>query len=343
MPPAPTTPDTRPRLALLLGDMTGIGPEIVARVLADGRLNDAARLCVVGDARVLEMGIRDAGVTFKWQRVASPADIVWPAAGEPGVVPLIDLGNIDPAQFERGTMSPQSGKLTGETLAAAIELAKAGHFDAITFAPLNKQALAQGGWKFPDEHKMFAHLLRHNGYFSEMNVLDGQWMGRVTSHVSLREALDQITPASIEASITLVDATMRRAGIERPRIAVAALNPHGGEGGMFGREEIEMIKPTVEAVAAKGIDCKGPFPADTVYLKAFAGEYDGVVSMFHDQGQIATKLKGFGRGVTVTAGLQTVFTTPAHGTAFDIVGRGVATTGALEAAVRLAADIATRT
>ena len=335
--------DSRPRLAFLLGDMTGIGPEIAARVLSDGRLNDAVRVCVVGDVRVLEMGMRDAGVTVAWERVASPADIDWADVATRGVVPMIDLGNIDPASIERGKVSPLSGKLTGESLAAAIELAKAGHFDAITFAPLNKQGLSQGGWKFPDEHKMFASLLRHNGYFSEMNVLDGQWMGRVTSHVSLREALDQITPASIEASIKLVDATMRRAGIEKPRIAVAALNPHGGEGGLFGQEEIEMIRPTVEAVAAQGIDCKGPFPADTVYLKAFAGEYDGVVSMFHDQGQIATKLKGFGRGVTVTAGLQTVFTTPSHGTAFDIVGKGVATTGALEAAVRLAADIARRT
>ena len=334
--------DARPRLALLLGDMTGIGPEIVARVLADRRLEDAARICLVGDARVLELGIKDAGVTLEWRRVASPAEIVWRKPGEPGPLPLIDLANIDPAAFQRGRMSPQSGKLTGETLAAAIELAKAGHFDAITFAPLNKQALSKGGWRFPDEHKMFAHLLRHNGYFSEMNVLDGQWMGRVTSHVSLREALDQITPASIEAAIHLLDTTMRRAGIDKPRIAVAALNPHGGEGGLFGLEEIEMIGPTVAAVAAKGIDCKGPYPADTLYIKAFNGEFDGVVSMFHDQGQIATKLKGFGRGVTVTAGLETVFTTPSHGTAFDIVGKGVATTGGLESAVRLAAELARR-
>lgn len=334
--------DSRPRLAMLLGDMTGIGPEIVARVLADGRLEDAVRICIVGDARVLELGIKDAGVKLDYVRVKSPADIAWRAAGERGPVPLIDLGNIDPAAFKRGEMSAQSGKLTGDTLAAAIELAKAGHFDAITFAPLNKQALSKGGWKFPDEHKMFAHLLRHNGYFSEMNVLDGQWMGRVTSHVSLREALDQINPQSIEEAIHLLNNTMKRAGIEKPRIAVAALNPHGGEGGLFGMEEIEMIKPTVDAVAAKGVDCKGPYPADTLYIKAFNGEFDGVVSMFHDQGQIATKLKGFGRGVTITAGLETVFTTPSHGTAFDIVGKGVATTGALETAVRLAAEIARR-
>ena len=212
--------------------------------------------------------------------------------------------------------------------------------DAITFAPLNKRAMFDGGWRFPDEHKMFANLLGHKGYFSEMNVLENQWMSRVTSHVSLRQALDQITGPAIQNAIRLTDSMMRKAGIEKPRIAVAALNPHGGEGGLFGREEIEVIRPAVEAMAAGGIGCEGPFPADTVYLKAFAGAYDGVVAMYHDQGQIATKLKGFNRGVTVTAGLDTVFTTPAHGTAFDIVGRGIADTGALESAIRLASRLA---
>jgi 4-hydroxythreonine-4-phosphate dehydrogenase len=187
---------------------------------------------------------------------------------------------------------------------------------------------------------MFAHLLGHRGYFSEMNVLENQWMARVTSHVSLRQALDQITGPAICDAIRLTDATMRKAGIERPRIAVAALNPHGGEGGLFGREEIEIIRPAVDEMAAEGIGCEGPFPADTVYLKAFAGAYDGVVAMYHDQGQIATKLKGFNRGVTVTAGLDTIFTTPAHGTAFEIAGKGIADTGAFESAIRLAARLA---
>jgi 4-hydroxythreonine-4-phosphate dehydrogenase len=187
---------------------------------------------------------------------------------------------------------------------------------------------------------MFANLLGHVGYFSEMNVLDGQWMSRVTSHVSLRTALDQITHNSIIEAIELVNTTMKRAGIARPRIAVAALNPHAGENGLFGREEIDMIRPAVMAAAETGIDCQGPFPSDTVYIKAFAGQFDSVVAMYHDQGQIATKLHGFNRGVTVTAGLETVFTTSAHGTAFDIVGKGVATTGALESAIRLAAQLA---
>jgi 4-hydroxythreonine-4-phosphate dehydrogenase len=328
-----------PRVALLLGDCTGIGPELCARVLHDGRLKDSARMVVVGDVRVLEQGVRDAKVALPVRRITSIAAVDW---SQPEI-PVLDLENIDPQTLPRGEVSAESGRLTGETLAYAIDLAARGDVDAVTFAPLNKAALHAGGWHYPDEHKMFAHLLKHQGYFSEMNVLGNQWMARVTSHVSLREALDLISAQSIEDAIVLTDRTMRRAGIAAPRIAVAALNPHGGEGGLFGREEIDMIAPTVKKVAASGIDCRGPFPADTLYIRALQkGEFDGVVSMYHDQGQIATKLHGFNRGVTVTGGFTTVFTTPAHGTAFDIVGKGVATTGAMESALQLAARLAAR-
>ncbi|MCS0501990.1 PdxA family dehydrogenase [Ancylobacter mangrovi] len=330
--------DTLPVLALVPGDCTGIGPEQTARLLHEGEMDKVARLVVVGDARVLDMGARQAGVPLTYRRYDSPAAVDWSRAE----VPLVDLGNIDPSAFELGVASPDSGRLTGDTLARAIDFAKAGEVDGVSFAPLNKQAMFKGGWRFPDEHKMFAHLLAHEGPFSEMNVLENQWMTRVTSHVSLRTALDQVTFESICRALKLADDTMRKAGIERPRIAVAALNPHAGEGGLFGTEEIEIIRPAVEAMAAQGIDCSGPFPADTVYLKAFSGAYDGVMAMYHDQGQIATKLKGFNKGVTITAGLEVVFTTPAHGTAFDIVGKGVADIGAFKSAIRLAARVATR-
>jgi 4-hydroxythreonine-4-phosphate dehydrogenase len=321
----------------MLGDCTGIGPEQCARVLADRRLADAARLLIVGDARVLEQGARDAGVRLAWRCHAAPEDVDW-ARTE---IPVIDLGNLDPGALPRGQVSAESGRVTGETLAYMIGLALEARLDGIAFAPLSKAALHAGGWRFNDEHQMFAHLTRHQGFFGEMNVLDNVWMSRVTSHVSLRTALDQITPERIDQAITLADRTMRSAGFAAPRIAVAALNPHGGEGGLFGREEIEIIAPAVAHAARRGVLCSGPFPADTVFLKAFAGDYDGVLTMYHDQGQIATKLKGFNRGVTITGGLETVFATPAHGTAFDIVGKGRASTGALEQAVRLCARLAT--
>jgi 4-hydroxythreonine-4-phosphate dehydrogenase len=328
---------SRPRLGLLLGDCTGIGPELIAKVLSDGSVRDVARIVVIGDVRVLEGGMRDAKVSLRYTVVPNAAAIDWNSAA----VPIIDLGNIDPAQFKQGAVSSESGKLTGDTLAYAIEMSKRGEIDAITFAPLNKRAMYDGGWKFPDEHKMFAHLLAHQGYFSEMNVLDGQWMSRVTGHQSLRQAVAEVTPERIRDAIELANRMMRRVGIAKPRIAVCALNPHAGENGLFGTDEIDYIRPTVEKTAASGIDCRGPFPADTIYIKAFAGDFDGVVAMYHDQGQIATKLRGFQRGVTVTGGLETVFTTPSHGTAFDIVGKGVANTGATETAIRLAASLAT--
>ena len=333
-----TTPpfQSLPVLGLMPGDATGIGPEQCARILADRRTADIARLLIVGDARVLEQGMRDAGVAFAWHAYGTPEDVDW-ARDE---VPIIDLHNLDPVSVGRGAVSAESGRVSGATLAHMIELALAYRLDGIVFAPLNKAALHAGGWHFNDEHQMFAHLTRHEGFFGEMNVLDNLWMSRVTSHVSLRTALEQLTPARIDAALSLADATMRSAGFATPRIAVAALNPHAGEGGLFGREEIEIIAPAVVEAAKRGIACKGPYPADTVFLKAFGGEFDGVLTMYHDQGQIATKLKGFNRGVTVTGGLETVFTTPAHGTAFDIVGKGIATTGALEQAIRLCARLA---
>ena len=235
--------DSLPIIALVPGDCTGIGPEQTARVLSDDRLAGVARLVVVGDARVLEMGMAHAGVKLEVERVASPAK----ASFREGVVPLVDLGNTDPKLFPIGKSNAESGRLTGETLSRAIDFARADEVDAITFAPLNKRAMFDGGWKFPDEHKMFASLLGHKAYFSEMNVLDGQWMSRVTGHQSLREALDGINPESITDAIELADRMMKKSGIASPRIAVAALNPHAGEGGLFGRDEIEMIRPTVEA------------------------------------------------------------------------------------------------
>ncbi|QOG06111.1 4-hydroxythreonine-4-phosphate dehydrogenase PdxA [Aureimonas sp. OT7] len=328
----------RPIIALTAGDCTGIGPELVATIVAERRVAEDARLLLIGDARVFEEGQRRAGKPFRMQPCLHPAQADW--SGE--AIPTIDLANTDPSHFPVGVADANSGKATGDTLKAAIDLAIAGSVDAVSFAPLNKRALYDGGWRFPDEHRMFAHLLGHRGHFSEMNVLGPWWMSRVTSHVSLRQALDQIDATSIRNAIRLAVDTMRRAGIEQPRLAVAALNPHAGENGLFGSEEIDTIAPAVAAMAAEGYACEGPFPADTVYLKAFGGVYDGVLAMYHDQGQIATKLKGFNQGVTVTAGLSTVFTTPAHGTAFDIAGTGSADAGAMEAALRLAARLAAR-
>ena len=325
-----------PTIGLMLGDVTGIGPEIAAKVLASGAIDKLARLIVVGDARVLELGMRDAGVRVPFTRYASVDEVRFPRND----IPLVDLGNIDPAAFTRGALSPDSGRLTGDTLKAMIDLALAGKLDGISFAPLNKGALHQGGWKFHDEHQMFAKLTDHSGFFGEMNVIKEFSTFRVTSHVALRDAIGMITPERITSAVQLARDTLRAAGHAKPRLGVAALNPHSGESGLFGDEEIRIIRPTVEKLRAAGIDCTGPISSDVIFIKAMRGEYDGVVMMYHDQGQIATKLLGFNKGVTVTAGLKTVFTTPAHGTAFDIVGQGRADPGAMEHALRLASQLA---
>jgi 4-hydroxythreonine-4-phosphate dehydrogenase len=325
-----------PIIGLMLGDMTGIGPEISAKVLASGAMKPLARIAVIGDARVLELGCKDAGIKLAWRKYTDVSAIDWSR----DEIPLIDLGNIDPSTIRRGEISPESGKLAGETLKYMIDLALGGKLDGISFAPLNKAALHRGGWKYHDEHQMFAALTQHSGFFGEMNVIKEFATFRVTSHVALKVAVTMITPERITSAIRLADATLRATGVSQPRIGVAALNPHSGEGGLFGDEEIRIIRPTVDQIRSTGINCSGPISSDVIFLKALKGEYDGVVMMYHDQGQIATKLLGFNKGVTVTAGLKTVFTTPAHGTAFDIVGQGKADTGALEHALRIAAKMA---
>jgi 4-hydroxythreonine-4-phosphate dehydrogenase len=320
----------------MLGDVTGIGPEISVKLLASGMPGSVARVVVVGDARVFETGCRDAGIRLAC-RVYDDVDAIdWNNDG----IPLIDLGNVDPALYKRGVSSDESGRLAGDTLKHMIDMADAGAIDGICFAPLNKGAMNRGGWKYHDEHQMFAALTKHEGFFGEMNVIKEFSTFRVTSHIALKEAVNLITPERITAAIRLADSSLRASGIAQPRIGVAALNPHCGENGLFGDEEIRVIRPTVDAVRAGGINCTGPISSDVIFLKALKSEFDGVVMMYHDQGQIATKLLGFNKGVTVTAGLKTVFTTPAHGTAYDIVGKGCADTGALEQALRIAARMA---
>ena len=328
----------KPVIGLMLGDATGIGPEISARLLASGVASGVSNVVVIGDKRVLDLGIRNAGIKLNYRVYPEMDAIRWPSEQ----LPMLDLGNIDPARFKQGQSSAESGRLTGETLKFMIDLALAGKLDGICFAPLNKGALHQGGWKYPDEHQMFAKLTGHAGFFGEMNVIKEFSTFRVTSHVALREAVNLVTPERIESAIRLADETLRAAGHDRPRIGVAALNPHNGENGLFGDEEIRIIRPTVDRMRAAGVNCTGPISSDAIFIKARGGEFDGVVMMYHDQGQIATKLLGFNKGVTVTAGLKTVFTTPAHGTAYDIVGQGRADYSALEHAFRLAAKLASK-
>lgn len=327
----------KPIVGLMLGDVTGIGPEVAVKLLAKPETHEQARVFVVGDLRVLEVGMADAKIKLAVNIVNDIDSADW---SKPGIQ-FLDLKNINPAEIPRGQTSIESGRLTGETLKVMTDMVHAGKMDAVCFAPLNKGALNKGGWKYRDEHEMFANWNGHEGYYGEVNLINLFCTFRVTSHVSLRQAVDLVIPERIEGALRLAHETMRGLGKTHPRIGVAALNPHNGEGGLFGSEEIEIIRPTLDRLRAEGLPCEGPFPSDTVFLKARAGDFDAVVIMYHDQGQIATKLLGFSEGVTLTGGLKTLYTTPSHGTAYDIVGQGIADVGAMKRAFDVIANLAT--
>jgi 4-hydroxy-L-threonine phosphate dehydrogenase PdxA len=250
------------------------------------------------------------------------------------------IGDSNPPGVPLGKVSAAAGgyALDGLRLAACALLR--GEIDAFVYAPLNKQALKLAGMRAEDELRYLAPLLGHTGYCSEINISGGLWTSRVTSHVPLREVADLITADRVHEAASLIHHALLANGVARPRIAVAALNPHAGEGGLLGFEEAAEIGPGVERARAAGIGAEGPFPADTIFIAASRGDFDAVVTMYHDQGQIATKLLGFDRGVTLLAGLPYPITTPAHGTAFDIVGKGIASTGAIEQAFATAVQLA---
>lgn len=326
----------KPRIGMIPGDPSGIGPELIARVMAEDGVVEAADILLIGDRHVFAAGQRVAGIAHDLVAVA-PDQADW--RGADGVA-LLAMTTIDPDDVRVAEVSRASGRSVLTTLDKALDLVAAGVIDAIVFAPFNKAALHAAGMTQDDELNYMAATLGVESYICELNTLDGIWTSRVTSHVALRDVADMISQDRICAAVDLIHTTLRRAGLARPRIAVAAINPHAGDNGNFGREEIDIIRPAVERMAARQMAVDGPWPSDTVFLKAFAGEVDAVVTMYHDQGQIALKLKGFDRGVSVQGGLPYPVCTPSHGTAFDIAGQGKADVGAMLGAVNLACEMA---
>lgn len=324
---------SRARIALLIGDPAGIGPEIVVKAVCGPKMADDVKVFVIADSRAFALGQAQAGI-----RSSLPTFDRWEDAEQASSnAILFELPGASPDEYTSGRVSAAAGRATLDSMDFAAELAARSAVDAIVYAPLNKQALHLGGSPFSDELHFFADRLGPTGPCGELNVLDDLWTARVTSHVAIREVSDLVTSDRVFETLVLADESLRRAGREAPRIAVSALNPHAGEGGLFGHEEQTAIASAIERARAGGISADGPFPADTVFLRARSADYDGVVSMYHDQGQIATKLLGFARGVTVLGGLPIPVVTPAHGTAFDIVGKRAADPQALLKALSLAA------
>lgn len=315
------------RLAVTLGDRYGVGPELVARLTEAVALPADVAGIVVGDPDVWEAGRAVAGVpglprTPRFE--AAPTG--WSFLARPYALEVMPMGRV----------SAEAGREVLETLGSFAEAAREGMIDAILYAPLNKQAMKAAGHAAGDELEFFRIRLPALGLTGEINVLGDLWTSRVTSHVPLREVGDLITIESVGRGIDLLWDTLRRAGTTAPRLAIAALNPHAGEGGAFGREEIDALSPAIAAARQRGIHAEGPFPSDTVFPRALRGDFEGIVTMFHDQGQIALKLLGLGEGITVLAGFPVPIATPAHGTAYDIAGTGSAKPDGLFAAARLA-------
>lgn len=309
-------------VGLVMGDPAGIGPELMAALLALPELSADGAVVAIGDRRLLERGAAVTGAALDLAPLGR-GEAIPPSPDRPL---LLDTANCDPAEVPAATASALGGRSALENFALGLDLAREGRIGALCFVPFNKEALRLGGNPFDDELSFAAHHLGHRGAVAEFNVVDGIWNARVTSHMPLRAVADLITEERLLEHLGLAVRALRDAGLARPRIAVAALNPHAGDGGAFGREEIEVIAPAVaegrRRGAAEGFLVDGPFPSDTVFLRARAGDYDAVLTMFHDQGQIAIKLMGFDRGITVLYGLPVAVTTPAHGTAYDIAGQG---------------------
>ena len=322
-----------PVVALTLGDAAGVGPELIARLLAGGAAS-RANVVIVGDRWLWEDGQRIAGMAVATTSVRRLADVRDRADVDTPAFLAVDT--VCQADVERARAQAVCGASALAILGWCMDATTAGHIDAICFAPLNKQAMKLGGLRHEDELHHFAERLGVTGFFCEFNTLGNLWTARVSSHIPLKDAAAWLTQDRIVSATRLIHDSLRASGIAAPRVAVAAFNPHGGDGGTCGREEVDIIEPAVRELRALGVSVDGPFPADTIFLKARDGLYEAIVTMYHDQGQIAIKLMGFSKGVTVQGGLPIPITTPAHGTAYDIAGLGRADANAMTNAFDIA-------
>ncbi len=325
----------RPILALTLGDPAGVGAEVTAKALARTEVWEFCRPLVVGDARILAEAVALVRAPLRVRSVSDVAE----ARFEPSAPDVLDLHNVDPAQLQRGKVSAAAGRAAASYIERAVALAQAGQVGAIVTCPINKAAWKAAGIQHVGHTEMLA-ALTGDARVTTMLATTGLRVVHVTRHVPLGEVARHITREQVLETIRLTHSGLRPLGFPQPRIAVAALNPHGGDGGLLGREEIDHIAPAVDAAQREGIAAVGPIPADSVFFRAIRGEFDVVVAMFHDQGHIPIKTHGFERSVTVTLGLSIVRTSVDHGTAFDIAWQGLASEESLVEAVRLAAQMA---
>lgn len=316
----------RPTIGITLGDPAGIGPEIVVRALVDETVRASADLVVVGDGWVLRRAMEVTGARVEFHQEESPR--------------LIDLANVD-HHLQWGKVQATAGAAAGQFIERGVQEVLAGRADALATAPISKEALWRAGYRYPGHTEMLGALTGRSDPLT-MFLVRNLRIFFLTRHLSLREAVDRVTRDRIAAMLPRIDEALRAIGFEHPRIAVAALNPHAGEGGALGGEDLEQIAPAVADGRARGLAVEGPIPADAVFAQGLEGRYDAVLSLYHDQGHIAAKTVDFHGAVSVTLGLPFIRTSVDHGTAFDIAGKGVARAESMAAAILAAADLTRR-
>ena len=320
------------KIAITMGDPAGVGPEIIAHAVFNPEVQKVCRPIIIGSRDVLEEAFRLAGQLFRPNLLTSASTI----DPSPGTISIMDIGTI--TDFRQEKASAEGGRASAACIKKAVELAGNRQVDAIVTAPISKEALKAAGLKWPGHTEMLAELTGTSDY--AMMLAGGPLrVILVTIHTALRNVPALITRGAVLKTILLAQKACDMMGLKSPRIAVAGLNPHAGEAGMFGREEVEAIGPAVEEAKAKGLPVSGPYPPDTIFHKAYKGEVDIVVCMYHDQGLIPLKMICFDTGVNVTIGLPFIRTSPDHGTAYDIAWKGIARPSSMIEAIRLAARL----
>jgi len=327
----------KPILGITMGDAAGVGPEIIDKALAKKEFYNIARPIVIGDASVIEDALKVAKVKVDINSVKD----VSKAKYEHGAIEVIDLKNIRLSELKMGQVQAMAGEASVKYVEKAVEMALENKIDAIVTAPLNKEAMNLAGYDYAGHTEILAHLTKTKDY--AMMLVAGQLrVIHVTTHVSMRDACELIKKDRVLTTIRLTDEVTKKMGVKAPKIAISGFNPHAGENGLFGNEEIEEITPAIESAKKNNMNVIGPMPPDTVFLRASRGEYDAVVAMYHDQGHIPVKMLGFESGINVTIGLPIIRTSVDHGTAYRRAGLrlGTGDPTSLEEAMKLAVQMA---
>ncbi len=326
-----------PVIGITMGDPAGIGPEIIIKTLSDNSIYNICCPIVFGDEKILKRELKHAGHSFK---LLNP-DTIKDSSVTPGTISIIPVSSLDPDQTVYGKPDKKTGAAMAGYIRAAVSSALSGEIDAVVTAPINKKSLQDAGCDFPGHTEMLAHLTQTKEF---VMMLAGSSLKvvLVTIHCALNDVAQSLTTGRILQTISITNDQLKKYfSIEKPCIAIASLNPHAGENGLFGKEETDIILPAINKAKEKGINAAGPFPSDTLFYRASKGAFDAVVCMYHDQGLIPLKLLHFEDGVNITLGLPIIRTSVDHGTAYDIAGKGVADPSSLISAVKTASEMAT--